>query len=142
MLRISMLAPMVFGFTTSVAVCAEDARQLTCEGSMIEPAAMSRSPKTVKLTLGRAHKVTLDLGQGVISARVLSNKKSAEVQNQEFRGGVFSLHGRFVLHLQIRPPHAADVQSRVKAGLRTYGQADAPHLPPHRPRLRDRQGPA
>ena len=38
MLRISVLAPMIFGFTI-VAVCAEDARrtapsQLTCDGSM------------------------------------------------------------------------------------------------------------
>jgi len=53
MLRISVLAPMIFGFTT-VAVCAEDARQLTCDGSMIEPAAISQSPKTVKLSLGPA----------------------------------------------------------------------------------------
>ena len=42
MLRISVLAPMIFSFTT-VAVCAEDARQLTCEGTMIEPAAMSHA---------------------------------------------------------------------------------------------------
>ena len=44
MLRISVLAPIIFGFTT-VAVCAEDARQLTCDGSMIEPAAISESLK-------------------------------------------------------------------------------------------------
>jgi len=70
MLRASMFAPMVVGFTTSVAVCAEDARQLTCEGTMIEPAATSQTTETVKLTLGRAQKVTLDLGEGAISARV------------------------------------------------------------------------
>jgi hypothetical protein len=38
---------------------------------MIEPAAMSQTTETVKLTLGRAQKVTLDLGEGAISARVL-----------------------------------------------------------------------
>jgi hypothetical protein len=35
MLRTSLLAPMIFGFTT-VAVCAEDARQLTCDGTMMQ----------------------------------------------------------------------------------------------------------
>jgi hypothetical protein len=45
MLRASMLAPMIFAFTTTVTVCAEDARQLTCEGAMIEPAAISQSPR-------------------------------------------------------------------------------------------------
>jgi hypothetical protein len=53
---------------TSIAVFAEDARQLTCSGTMIEPSAMSRSPETVILTLGPAQKLTLDLGQGAVNA--------------------------------------------------------------------------
>ena len=90
MLRISVLAPMIFGFTT-VAVCAEDARQLTCDGSMIEPAAISQSPKTVKLSLGPAHKVSLDLGQGVKSARVVSDNKSSSSSGQKTsRGSIFT----------------------------------------------------
>ena len=94
MLRASMFAPMVVGFTTSVAVCAEDARQLTCEGTMIEPAAMSQTPKTVKLTLGRAQKVTLDLGQGAISARVLSNNKiQLKFRTKNFEGEYFHYTG-------------------------------------------------
>jgi hypothetical protein len=44
MFRISILA-LIFGFT-SIAVFAEDARQLTCSGTMIEPSAMSQWPET------------------------------------------------------------------------------------------------
>jgi len=48
MFRTIMLMPMILGFTT-IAVCAEDARQMTCAGTMIEPSAISQSPKTVSL---------------------------------------------------------------------------------------------
>ena len=68
MFRTSILA-LIFGFA-SITVFAEDARQLTCSGMMIEPSAMSQSPETVILTLGPAQKVTLDLGQGVVNAPV------------------------------------------------------------------------
>jgi hypothetical protein len=40
---------LIFGLT-STAVFAEDARQLTCSGMMIEPPALSQSPETVVLT--------------------------------------------------------------------------------------------
>jgi len=94
MLRASMFAPMVVGFTTSVAVCAEDARQLTCEGTMIEPAATSQTTETVKLTLGRAQNVTLDLGEGAISARVLSNNKiQLKFRTKNFEGEYFHYTG-------------------------------------------------
>jgi hypothetical protein len=94
MLRASMLAPMIFAFTTTVAVCAEDARQLTCEGTMIEPAAISQSPKTVKLSLGPAQKVTLDLGQGAINARVVSdNKIQLKFRTKDFEGEYFHYTG-------------------------------------------------
>jgi hypothetical protein len=92
--RASTFAPMVVGFTTSVAVCAEDARQLTCEGTMIEPAATSQTTETVKLTLGRAQKVTLDLGEGAISARVLSNNKiQLKFRTKNFEGEYFHYTG-------------------------------------------------
>ena len=94
MLRASMFAPMVVGFTTSVAVCAEDARQLTCEGTMFEPAATSQTTETVKLTLGRAQKATLDLGEGAISARVLSNNKiQLKFRTKNFEGEYFHYTG-------------------------------------------------
>jgi hypothetical protein len=88
-----MFAPMVVGFTTSVAVCAEDARQLTCEGTMIEPAATSQTTETVKLTLGRAQKVTLDLGEGAISARVRNNKIQLKFRTKNFEGEYFHYTG-------------------------------------------------
>src|SRR5262245_1858328 len=73
MFRTSMLA-LIFGFA-SITVSAEDARQLTCSGMMIEPSAMSQSPETVILTLGPAQKVALDRGQGVVNARKVSDNK-------------------------------------------------------------------
>jgi hypothetical protein len=53
MFRSSILASLIFGLT-SIAVFAEDAKQLTCTGMMIEPSAMFQSSETVKLTLGPA----------------------------------------------------------------------------------------
>jgi hypothetical protein len=55
MLRASVLASIILRLTIA-AVSAEEARQKTCTGSMIEPTAFSQSSQTVKLSL------TLDLG--------------------------------------------------------------------------------
>jgi hypothetical protein len=85
-----MLA-LIFGFT-SIAVFAEDARQLTCSGMMIEPDAMSQSPETVMLTLGPAKKVTLDLGQGVVNARQVSNNKiQLKFRTKTSRESIFTI---------------------------------------------------
>jgi hypothetical protein len=93
MYRTTMLMPMIFGFTT-IAVCAEDARQMTCTGTMIEPSAISQSPKTVSLNLGPAHKVTLDLGQGTMSPRVVSdNKIQLKFRTKDFEGEYFHYTG-------------------------------------------------
>ena len=92
MFRTSMLA-LIFGFT-SIVVFAEDARQVTCSGMMIEPNAMSQSPETVMLTLGPAHKVTLDLGQGVVNARQVSdNKIQLKFKTKHFEGEYFHYTG-------------------------------------------------
>ena len=64
MFRASIIASLIIAFF-SIAAFAEDARQFTCSGTMIEPTAMSPSPETVVLTLGPAQKVTLDLGMPV-----------------------------------------------------------------------------
>jgi hypothetical protein len=72
--RAFMLVPMVLDFTT-IAVCAEDARQMTCTGTMIEPNGNSQSPKTVNLNFEPAHKVTLDQGQGAMNVRVVSDNR-------------------------------------------------------------------
>ena len=88
MFRIGILA-LIFGFT-SIAVFAEDARQLTCSGTMIESSAMSRSPETVILTLGPAQKLTLDLGQGAVNARKVSdNKIQLKFRTRDFEGEYF-----------------------------------------------------
>jgi hypothetical protein len=90
--RTSILA-LIFGFT-SVGVFAEDARQLTCSGTMIEPTAMSQSPETVILTLGPAQKVTLDLGQGVVNAsKVSDNKVQLKFRTKDFEGEYFHYTG-------------------------------------------------
>ena len=90
MFRTSILA-MIFGFT-SITVFAEDARQLTCSGMMIEPSAMSQSPETVILTLGPAQKVTLDLGQRVVNARKVSdNKIQLKFRQKTSRGSIFTI---------------------------------------------------
>ena len=92
MFRISILA-LIFGFT-SIAVFAEDARQLTCSGTMIEPSAMSPSPETVVLTIGPAQKVTLDLGKGVMNARRVSdNKIQLKFRTKDFEGEYFHYTG-------------------------------------------------
>jgi hypothetical protein len=75
MFRTGILAPVIFSLI-STAAFAQDARQFTCTGTMIEPSAMSQSPETVVLTLGPAQKVTLDVGKGMVDARRLSDNKS------------------------------------------------------------------
>jgi hypothetical protein len=97
MFRISILAPLVFGFTI-IAAFAEDAQRLTCSGTMIEPSAMSSSPETVVLTLGPAKKVTLDLGKGVVNARRVSdNKIQLKFRTKEFEGEYFHYTGDLFL---------------------------------------------
>ena len=92
MFRTSILA-LIFGFI-GISAFAEDARQLTCSGTMIEPSAMSQSPETVILTLGPAQKVTLDLGQGVVNARRVSdNKIQLKFRTKDFEGEYFHYTG-------------------------------------------------
>jgi hypothetical protein len=93
MFRTSTLASLIFG-CTSIAAFAEEARQLTCTGMMIEPSAMSQSPETVMLTLGPAQKVTLDLGRGVVNARKVSdNKIQLKFRTRDFEGEYFHYTG-------------------------------------------------
>ena len=93
MFRTSMVVSVITAFS-SVAAFAEDARQLTCTGTMIEPSAMSPSPETVLMTLGPAQKITLDLGKGVVNARRLSdNKIQLKFRTKEFEGEYFHYTG-------------------------------------------------
>jgi hypothetical protein len=93
MLWARILASLVLCFI-SIAVFAEDARQLTCSGMMIEPPALSQSPQTVILTLGPARKITLDLGRGVMNARFVSdNKIQLKFRTKDFEGEYFHYTG-------------------------------------------------
>src|SRR5262245_53676476 len=84
---------MIFSFT-SITVVAEDPRRFTCRRMMFEPSAMSQSPETVILTLGPAQKVTLDLGQGVVNARKVSdNKIQLKFRTKDFEGEYFHYTG-------------------------------------------------
>ena len=93
MFRTGILALLIFGFT-NIAALAQDARQFTCTGTMIEPSAMSPSPETVVMALGPAQKITLDLGKGVVNARRLSdNKIQLKFRTKEFEGEYFHYTG-------------------------------------------------
>jgi hypothetical protein len=82
-----------------VGVCKRTSpQQLTCSGTMIEPSAMSRSPETVILTLGPAQKLTLDLGQGAVNARKVSdNKIQLKFRTRDFEGEYFHYTGDLFL---------------------------------------------
>ena len=93
MFRARILGPLILCFT-SVAVFAEDARQFTCSGTMIEPSGLTQSPETVILTLGPARKIMLDPGRGVMSARLVSdNKIQLKFRTKDFEGEYFHYTG-------------------------------------------------
>ena len=93
MFQTSIMASLIIAFF-SIPAFAEDARQLTCSGTMIEPSAMSPSPETVVLTLGPAQKVTLDLGKGVMNVRRVSdNKIQLKFRTKDFEGEYFHYTG-------------------------------------------------
>jgi hypothetical protein len=97
MFRTSIVASLIIAFF-STAAFAEDARQFACSGTMIEPSAMSPSPETVILALGPAQKVTLDLGQGVVNARRVSdNKIQLRFRTKDFEGEYFHYTGDLFL---------------------------------------------
>jgi hypothetical protein len=93
MFRTTILASLLMAFS-SIAAFAEEARQFTCTGTMIEPSAMSPSPETVVMTLGPEQKITLDLGKGVVNARRVSNNKiQLKFRTKEFEGEYFHYTG-------------------------------------------------
>jgi hypothetical protein len=93
MFRTGILASVVFGFM-NIAALAEDARQFTCTGTMIEPSAMAPSPETVSMALGPGQKITLDLGKGVVNGRRVSdNKIQLKFKTQNFGGEYFHYTG-------------------------------------------------
>jgi hypothetical protein len=128
MFRTSILASLVLCFT-SVAVFAEDARQLTCTGMMIEPPALSQSPETVILTLGPARKVTLDLGRGATNARLVSNNKiQLKFRTKDFEGEYFHYTGD--LFFIYKSGHLIKLMWIVLARRRARSSSNEPPGPP------------
>ena len=62
------VAVTVFLIASLLSAHAEKSRQFSCTGSMIEPTSLAPSPRNVKLTLGSAQNVGIDLGQGSSNA--------------------------------------------------------------------------
>jgi hypothetical protein len=73
MRAITMLSA-IAGFTFAAAH-AQDARQFTCTGQVIEPTALAQSPKTVRMRVGPARNIAVDLGQGMVNAHATSDNK-------------------------------------------------------------------
>ena len=93
MIRTGVTAAAMLACTTFAGL-AQDARQQTCTGVMIEPTATSQTPKTVKLSLGPGRKVALDLGEGSVNARVASdNKIQLKFRTKDFEGEYFHYTG-------------------------------------------------
>ena len=94
MVRINIMASMVVGFTAFAADAADEALKLSCTGMMIEPTAVSQSPKSVELSVCPAEKVALNLGQGKVDTRVLSNNQiQLKFETDDFTGEYFHYTG-------------------------------------------------
>jgi hypothetical protein len=93
MLRAGMLSA-ILAFAATIEISADDTKRLTCEGNMIEPTAMSQSPETVKLALGPARKVSLDLAKGAMKVNVVSdNKIQLKFRTKDFEAEYFHYTG-------------------------------------------------
>src|SRR5262249_38155805 len=92
------IAVTMFLLASILSAHAEKSRQLSCTGSMIEPTSLAPSPRNVKLTLGSAQSVGIDLGQGNSNARVLSNGKiQLKFRTKDFVGEFFHYPGDLFL---------------------------------------------
>jgi hypothetical protein len=89
MIRLFMVAP-ILGCMLVVGYAEEKTRQLSCTGLMIEPTALSQSPKSVRLNWGSSQKVELDFGDSNLTARVVSNNKiQLKFRAKDFVGELF-----------------------------------------------------
>jgi len=80
------------------AYSAEDSRQFSCNGNMIEPISLALSPKSMQLILGPAQKLSIDLGQGNSDARVMSNNNiQLKFRTKDFVGEFFHYTGDLFL---------------------------------------------
>lgn len=98
MRRSATIAALSMVSAFSAASAAGEPNKFSCNGTMIEPTSLAPSPKSVQLALSPANKVTINLGQGDSSARVLSdNKIQLKFQTKEFVGEFFHYTGDLFL---------------------------------------------
>ena len=94
MLKITtLLGGISIAFLTMDATQAADALKITCTGEMFEPGGLSKFPSTLNAVFSPANnvsKISVDLGKGIVSARVLSNNPvQLRFRTKDFTGEYF-----------------------------------------------------
>jgi hypothetical protein len=93
-----LVAAIIFGLPVVPGHAAQEQKQLSCTGNLIESAAAEGKPSTLKLSLGPRKNVTLDLGDGSIKARTASdNDIQLKFIAKEFVGEYFHYTGDLFL---------------------------------------------
>jgi hypothetical protein len=94
-----LLAAMIFSLSVVHGNAAQEAQQLSCTGQVINrPPALSGTDSTLKLTLGPARQVTLDLGDSSVKAsRVSENAIQLKFRIKDFEGEYFHYTGDLFL---------------------------------------------
>ena len=94
-----LLVAMILGLAVTHGNAAQKTQQLSCTGKLIDqPAALSATDWTLKLTLGPSKRVALDLGKGSINAsRVSDNDIQLKFRTKEFVGEYFHYTGDLFL---------------------------------------------
>ncbi len=93
-----VLTAMIFGLAVVRGHTAEGTQQLSCTGQFIESAAVPGKPSTLKLSLGPAKNIALDLGEGSIKARTTSdNDIQLKFTTKDFVGEYFHYTGDLFL---------------------------------------------
>ena len=78
---------------------AEDPRQFSCNGNMIEPRSLAPSPTSMRLTLSSPQKISINLGQDESNARVMSdNKIQLKFRTKDFVGEFFHTNDLFLIY--------------------------------------------
>lgn len=69
---------------------AADSKRLACNGALIEPSGLNPASKSLEMIIGSAKTVSLNLGQGVVDASVLSdNVVQLKFETKDFTGEFF-----------------------------------------------------
>jgi hypothetical protein len=94
----SMILAVAIVLVVNAAHAAENSGRFSCNGNMIEPTSLAPSPKSMQLVLSPAHKVSIDLGHGDSTVRVLSdNNIQLKFRTKEFVGEFFHYTGDLFL---------------------------------------------